>query len=615
MPPVGGGVRAQQAFAEAQHAHVPAGQPAQAAPANSEHSAMVTKCLSMWSLGDLPATTCQQMAMLAILDGAQHVELAELASCGSFGAHPGNCTRDLITKFCGDVAICEPHLTPTFFRDPKTSLTVQDNMAIFLPCHMIHSLATYDEFAAFMGVSQIRLFWDMVEASNCPKLIGHEMKNIPNWKDYVIPLWVHGDGVEYQDRDSMMVWSTGSLLSLLSSLDSSLLIAANAKSCTVPESATCPGTWRPVWVDLHWSYRNLALGYFQDTYADGTPCPLAGQNVHPLGYKFYIWTLQGDHEHFSNTLGLPHWRSNKICWACDCDVQPIDDQENPKTWKKLIAPTWVLKTPQEHVDTPASHYVFTCPGVSTLMVANDGLHVIFNHGILGHFIGSILHVWCYHGRGRQMVAPTIRLGLIFDKVQEFYRDSDTDCRTRLTNLKLSMFLSNVDGAHADYPNLNTKGGETKHLLPAICYCMSLLNEGTELHMRIIAALTAINKFVLVMDAADWVPTRREADRLRKYALRFLHNYEWLHNWATAEDKLLFNLVPKFHMFDHLSYAARHLNPAASWCFKNEDYVGKISKICLSVAFGTKSTKLSQKLMRKYRFTLHLRLIRPLAVAE
>ena len=41
---------------------------------------------------------------------------------------------------------------------------------------------------------------------NDAKLDGHPMLLVDNWDSIFIPLWVFGDEVEYQDRDSLMVY-------------------------------------------------------------------------------------------------------------------------------------------------------------------------------------------------------------------------------------------------------------------------------------------------------------------------------------------------------------------------------------------------------------------------
>ena len=58
--------------------------------------------------------------------------------------------------------------------------------------------------------------------------------------------------------------------------------------------------------------------------------PFYGKKGEPLtehGYRAIIWSIQGDHEFFSNTLGLPHWRK-----ANPCDSQP-EAESFEKTYK------------------------------------------------------------------------------------------------------------------------------------------------------------------------------------------------------------------------------------------------------------------------------------------
>ena len=72
---------------------------------------------------------------------------------------------------------------------------------------------------------------------------------------------------------------------------------------------------------------------------------------------------------------------------------------------------------------------------------------------------------------------------------------------------------------------------------------------------------------------------------------------------------MFHVVIKFHTFLHLIQGAKFLNPRFHWCFRSEDFVGKVAKVGHSVSMGTKSTRLSLKVTQKYVFLLHLRLTR------
>lgn len=571
---------------------------------SSEKSQLATQLLHMMASGLMSAIHVQVLAHAAILDGAQHSELNDLAKSGAFGSHPGNCNRDIMTKFIKDVVIAEADVVPTYVKDPKTNAIVEEPTSIFLPHKMVNSLSKYDKFEELLCAGLIRGFWQAVVASGDPKLVNHPMTRVPGWMDIFVPMWIHGDGVEFQSRDSLMVFSFGFLLNVMAALDSSMLLGAMPKSCTVPQDTTCAGTWAPLWRWYVWSFIALFIGKFPKQDPDGNPCEQAGGWLTPGKHRFVVWCLEGDHEYFSNALGLPHWASNVMCWDCDSDVTVPT-----KHWKNLTTHQCVTKTLEEVKNNPPSqHPIFSLPGVTSKNVFHDALHVVFNHGILAHLLGSVMLCLCWAtGPGRQQVSPETRLALIWEKVQQFYTENKTS--TRLTNLKIKMFCCPKQ-PHADYPSLKSKAGETKHFLPALLWVMQLLCDGSPLHNHIVAAMQAVNRLVLLWDQAEFVPTPAQGDRCEALCREFLQHYQWLNKWGETNDKYVFHIVQKFHMFEHLCNNFRFLNPRAAWCFKAEDYVGKISRIATSVLPGVRTSQLPKKLAKKYRIHLHLRLTRP-----
>ena len=52
-----------------------------------------------------------------------------------------------------------------------------------------------------------------------------------------------------------------------------------------------------------------------------------------------------------------------------------------------------------------------------------------------------------------------------------------------------------------------------------------------------------------------------------------------------------------------------MNPTKHMCFLGEDYVGLISKLAHSVSFGVSSTRLTLKVVPKYRVLVHFLLTR------
>ena len=116
---------------------------------------------------------------------------------------------------------------------------------MFLPHLVVARLGEY--FPEFfhtlfnLGKGNLEKFWRGVEGTGDEKLHNHPMTLEKGWRDHCIPLFVHGDGVEFQSRDTLLCFSWGSLLGQGNSLENHLLLAA------FPKLATSAETWPPIW--------------------------------------------------------------------------------------------------------------------------------------------------------------------------------------------------------------------------------------------------------------------------------------------------------------------------------------------------------------------------------
>ena len=116
--------------------------------------------------------------------------------------------------------------------DPKTSQIENAQISIFRPDDLVSGIYTdASRFEMLFRTNACGKFWSSVRTDD-PKLqiLLQEMK----WKrsdlNMVVPMYLHGDGVQFENNDSMMVYHMGSLLNPESSLDSGLLLAACPKS-------------------------------------------------------------------------------------------------------------------------------------------------------------------------------------------------------------------------------------------------------------------------------------------------------------------------------------------------------------------------------------------------
>lgn len=581
-----------------------------------QQSPLANKLLLLWAKGMLSATLIREIADLAIQEGAKHQDLVAIAQTGNWGQQPGNSHKQIMNHFCSNVSIATSYEVEVPCIHPKTSKDALEKASIFLPHMMFYTLGQNYPILFHqlfnLGKGNLAAFWQGVKKTGDDKLVNHPMSLEKDWEDVCIPLYVHGDGVEFSNDDNIMVFSWGPLGSSLSTLLKHWMLANFPKSCGTKQ------TWEVIWKWLQWSFTALAAGKHPSVGPDKEPlekgsifAELAGQPLHHKKYKGILWSVIGDHEFFSNTLGLPHWGSKAPCW--ECDAQNCVPCTFGKGYKEICLEKQRFKV-TSHVaslaNPPSTHALFTLPGVSAKHVRGDPLHILFCRGLYGHLIGSILHYCCWiEGPGhRTKKKPGERLVVIFNQIQIQY--SQQECKNRLTNLKISMFTE-VGKPWASWANLGTKAGESKHLLPALVPVMQNLFETSaepcEQHMLL--AATSLEKLVSLWDQSGTFLTQREYEKSLQLGGTFLNSYSYLNNWSLEKDRKSFHIVPKHHSFLHLLWGSKHLNPKAAWCFAGEDFVGQISKLGHSVCMGVSAPRLSLKIAPKYRILIHLHLNR------
>ena len=579
--------------------------------ADGRPSPLANKLLSLWAHGVLSAALIREIADLSLHEGAKHPSLVALAQTANWGQHPANAHRDVMRTFCSDVQLPKPWLVKVPCVDPKSSLEKEEEAAIFLP-HLVfshlgeHYPAFFQQFFS-LGKGSLEKFWTGVQKTGDDRLHNHPMCLEKHWKSKTIPLFIHGDGVAYQNRDTILVYSWGSFLGQMNSLKQHWLMGCYPKSCSLKS------TWGPMWKWFLWSFEALGKGFHPTVGPNGEPLEKGspfwdkrGTPLHTQKYRAFVWGLQGDHEYFANTLQLPHWSSHWPCWECDC--QNMAGATPGKEYKEICLEkqNFVVASHAEHLADPWSgHPIFQLPHLSCKNCMGDAMHILFCKGIYGHLIGGILHYACYFdGPGKvQKKKPADRLSLLFSEIQEGYREQQLD--NRLTNLKLSMF-TDPQKPWASKAVLDCKAGEAKHLLPAFVVCMEKLFHGTtDPHeLKMLQAATSLEKLVKLWDEADMFLSAKEFAKSMALGKEFLDAYKWLHDWSARESRNSFAIVAKHHTFIHLLWNSKFFNPRSHWCYRGEDFVGHISKMAHSVSFGVSAPKLSQKIAPKYRVLVH-----------
>ena len=206
--------------------------------------------------------------------------------------------------------------------DPKSGTATTAEAALQLP-HLLFSDLAREYEEQFHSLFATDGLGSEVEKTPDDRFDEHPIapdKRVQQ-KDRTIPLFLHGDGVEFQTRDSLMCWSFGGFLNKKASLDCHLHISCWPKSCTHKT------TWDPLYKWIKWRFEALLKGKHPERGPDDEALPkgfemevLQGQPLAPGSYRAVLWSIQGDADFYSNVLDLPDWSTRFPCWECDCQI-------------------------------------------------------------------------------------------------------------------------------------------------------------------------------------------------------------------------------------------------------------------------------------------------------
>ena len=586
------------------------GSPDGSKPSNWQ-SPLATKLYMLWTSGEMSASAVQEIAHAAVQDGITSAEVAKLAAFGCWGAYPGNCKRDLVSYLsCEWVPEPHPVTVPCLDTRPHPALVVETEMAVFLPHEWLAAIGERPEAEELLGLDSVKSFWQHVNPQD-PRLLaegGHPVLARNDYKSKCVPLWLHGDGVEYSESDSLMVFSFGSILPSTTSMCSMFLIAGFVKSVTAFLKIHGRCTWTEAWQVLAWSFMACWRGTWPSTdykgnaYNAGSKEALNAGKPLVSGYFFVIWNIIGDLEFMANTMNLPHWGNLNPCWHCNCE------KNEGARYRYCIAAGlrgWDMHDPI-HYSHQSEHPVFGLPGVTSWAVCFDVLHCLDTHGLASHLAGAVLHQIVYELAGTGQFTANEAMAQIWSQVLELYDENFTS--ERFSHMLLKM-ICDPKKPNAAYVTLKAKAGKTRHLIPILLKVAQAYHNGTAVSSHRIAALKALTAFYKLLDTQPMFMSTAASDEAMSQMESLLLHYNWLHEQGKYNSKWYCNLVAKYHYCWHLAYSCRFMNPRYTWSYKAESWVGKISHIASSCAFGVNAARITNPLAEKYRYFVHVRLAR------
>jgi len=563
-------------------------------------SALATVLLLKWGWGCLTSADCQELAMAARLDGNSDEEIDIIASCGAYGQNPGSIHKNLMTKFCADMKCPKPRSIVIPFKESKDASrsTNFTDVKMFLPSDWLTTLANSTslnvEYSSIFGLDRLGDFWSKQSLQN-PKIKDHPMLKRKNYKEKAIPIFLHGDGAQYQNNDTLTTVSFSGVLKEGDLLETNLFLCSWAKSNAASGKES---SWDTFWRWLVWDLNQLYFNQWDDTDPWGNPLPedvaeRAGKPILHDDFFVVVWGVLGDNDYFQNDLGCPHHACKEpkaCCEKCNCT------KAGEYRWFNWNGP-WVGSLSERH---EPQHPISKIIGWTPYHFMADWLHVV-DLGVASHACANILWDIVFNKMKQSTRQEAV------NSVSEFLMSAGVEQGSELDGLELKHFC-NPKKTHGEYPDMHfLKAAQIRGLVGKLAMYYEGFdhkNIADRQKLKMIQSLAVVYE---IMYSSDVILTKSEYKGFNKASMDFLNTYSWLSSKFKENSK--FNIVPKFHYFFHLVEQAEYLNPKYSWCYQGEDLVGKASSLAHSCTRATSGHHVPSKMMEKYQVAKHLQFTR------
>ena len=194
-----------------------------------------------------------------------------------------------------------------------------------------------------------------------------------------------------------------------------------------------------------------------------------------------------------------------------------------------------------------------------------------------------------------------KVSVIWNKMQHHYTLLGVE--NKLPLLKATMFI-NTDRPHQEKSFLKVKAGECKSLVHVFAHLAVDFHTGDDISNAILALCESMAEFTDLMDSSSRHPTDAQCARAKEIMSSFMAQYKFLQLHRPTD--FMWHTVIKFHTAKHLAASFKLGNPKFSWCFKSEDYCGRIARLAHSCSFGCKALALATKIAEKYRLMMFIR---------
>lgn len=176
----------------------------------------------------------------------------------------------------------------------------------------------------------------------------------------------------------------------------------------------------------------------------------------------------------------------------------------------------------------------------------------------------------------------------------------------LHNLTPNMYMSTAE-RFAELKHV--RASEASRLLRAVKEMFSRKNDESELHKHVSYCLDCMTVFEEYVRRTDFFWSATDVQFLKDTMVKFQLCYIAACQISVEAGICRFGYPAKGHYFEHIVSHHAGLIPSRVWCYRYEDFMGRLVACAQRCIAGTPLTHVGKKVMENYRMALSVRLAR------
>ena len=374
-----------------------------------------------------------------------------------------------------------------------------------------------------------------------------------DWKR-MVPLTMHEDAGPYTKRLSANIVSFGGLLGRGGEKMCQYPIISYIKERR-PTDEELESMWNPILLD------------FED---------LAHRGVGP--WRFVLLYVKSDLEVRSVVWGLPSFNSTEPCTECraDCSGRPFTDLRTNASWRDTVLDSSAafLERARRPLHPLLSSSLFW-RGFMPL----DLMHLLECNGAANIVAGSILQPLTQRRElGASQAQRLAHINSLMLEWQQGHRGMIRMPPFRLANLESN------EWACLSGPTI--KAANTRSLAPfLVLLAEKFYDPNTEEGRNVQRIARCLQRMYQILYSSGLFLTDAELNEFRRVLSRFGASFQTLRALAEADNRMLWHIIPKVHISQHLSTQAAVMNPRFCQNYTEESQIGTATRIWKRSASG------------------------------